>query len=103
MIIPSRCSLTPGGQTGFSKARLTTTRWPCGLFFVGIAHMEPQSTDPPRPEHPQHTERPPAHHTAHPHHHVQPIDPGYRLVVRIALWVIAGTVLVALCVWWART
>ncbi len=66
--------------------------------------MEPHSTDPPQPEHPQHADHARAlHHSAHGHHHVQPIDPGYRLVARIALWVIAGAVLIGLCVWWAIT
>jgi hypothetical protein len=36
-------------------------------------------------------------------HHVKPIDPGYRLVVRIALWLIAGAVLIGLCIWWIAT
>ncbi len=48
------------------------------------------------------------HHTSHSHsheqpHHVHPIDPGYRLIVRIVLWLIAGAVLIGLCIWWAST
>ena len=38
----------------------------------------------------------------HPHH-VKPIDSGYRVIVHIALWVIAGTVLVGLIAWWVLT
>ena len=66
--------------------------------------MDPLPSQPDSPEHP-HPVRPihPAHHSAHPHHHVVPIDSGYRLVVRIALWVVAGAVLVGLCAWWVLT
>ncbi len=39
----------------------------------------------------------------HPPHKHPPIDPGYRLVVRTVLWIIAGTVFVAFAVWWLVT
>jgi hypothetical protein len=67
--------------------------------------MEPRSTDENPHEHPRHLEPDHAgHHApAHPPHHLEPIDPGYRLIVHITLWVIAGTLLVALCIWWAMT
>lgn len=39
-----------------------------------------------------------------PHHHgVAPIDPGYRLVVRTTIWVIAGFVFLGFAIWWALT
>ena len=42
------------------------------------------------------------HHAAHTHQ-VKPIDPGYRISVRITLWVIAGAVLIGLLAWWVLT
>ncbi len=72
--------------------------------FLGVTQMDTQpsgSEQPPKqPHHAKHVQ--PAHHPTHTHH-VRPIDPGYRLVVRITLWVIAGTVLVGLCIWWMST
>lgn len=49
--------------------------------------------DPEQPPHP-----PPPHR-----HEYHPVDLGYRLVVRTVLWVIAGAVLIALCLWWFLT
>jgi hypothetical protein len=43
-----------------------------------------------------------SHPPEHPRH-VKPIDPGFRLVVRIVLWVIAGAVFIGLCIWWMAT
>ena len=40
-------------------------------------------------------------HEEHPHK--RPIDQSYRLVVRTALWVIAGTVFIAFAIWWFTT
>ena len=67
--------------------------------------MDPQKTGQDPHEHPHHVKptRGSHHAAAHPPHHVQPIDPGYRLVVHITLWVIAGALLVGLCVWWVVT
>jgi hypothetical protein len=70
----------------------------------GVTQMDPQPTGseqpPEQPHHAKHVQ--PAQHSMHPHH-VHPIDPGYRLVVRTTLWVIAGIVLVGLCIWWMST
>jgi hypothetical protein len=65
--------------------------------------MDPRTTDPDEHEHPHHSKRivhgQPAYHP----HHVQPIDPGFRLIVRTVLWVIVGALIVGLCIWWVRT
>ena len=38
------------------------------------------------------------------HHHVaEPVDFSYRIVVRTALWVIAGAVFVGFAIWWVLT
>ena len=65
--------------------------------------MDPQTTHPEPLEHPHHVK--PIDHgqrVGHPHH-VKPIDPGYRLSIRTLLWVIAGAVLLGLCIWWVST
>jgi hypothetical protein len=81
---------------------MTTIRWQAG-FFVGMIHMEPPTTNPEPAEHP-HPVKPAGHgHPAYHPHHVKPIDSSYQLVVRIVLWVIAGAVLVGLCIWWVAT
>lgn len=43
-------------------------------------------------------------HSSHEHEH-KPfhVDQSYHLVVRSVLWVIAGSVLVAFCLWWFLT
>ncbi len=38
----------------------------------------------------------------HPHEH-KPIEPGYRLIVRTILWVIAGSVFIGFAIWWIMT
>ena len=40
-------------------------------------------------------------HGEHPHR--RPIDESYRIVVRTALWVIAGAVFIAFAIWWFAT
>jgi len=44
-----------------------------------------------------------ASHHSPEHKHVKPIDPGYRLVVRTILWLIAGAVFIGFAVWWFST
>lgn len=49
--------------------------------------------------HPEHA----AHHPSEHRHQIQPIDRGYRLVVRTILWIIAGLVFVGFVLWWSLT
>ena len=64
--------------------------------------MEPETTRSELPEHATHVKLTEQHHGAAPHH-VRPIDRGFRVIVRTILWVIAGAVLIGLCVWWTLT
>jgi hypothetical protein len=48
-------------------------------------------------------EQPPPPPPTPPRHAHEPVDLGYRLVVRTLLWVIVGAVVIALCVWWVLT
>jgi hypothetical protein len=65
--------------------------------------MEPNATNSEAPKQPYRVKPfEPGLHSTHSHH-VQPLDPGYRLVVRIVLWLIAGAVLVGFCIWWMLT
>lgn len=47
---------------------------------------------------PQEEPEPVAHHVVS-----EPIDLSYRIVVRTALWVIAGAVFVGFALWWVLT
>lgn len=42
-------------------------------------------------------------HVPEHHHATGPIDMGYRLAVRTALWAIAGLVFLAFVIWWSLT
>ena len=46
----------------------------------------------------------PIHHGSPEHHHAhKPIEPGYRLIVRTILWLIAGAVFIGFAIWWIMT
>ena len=37
------------------------------------------------------------------HHGRRPVDQSYRIVVRTALWIVAGAVFIAFAIWWFYT
>ena len=88
MMSQSICLLATGRLTGVATARMTALGRQRGFCF-GMFHMDLETTNPQPPEHSvqaKHIE--PRYHPAS--HHVKPIDRGYRLVVRIVLWVISA-------------